>query len=263
MSTIEFEFEGASWRVAVEPANHAFELTLKGPRTRMGRWSAESWSIEWDAEVTDDFTRALLEHLEESLDQIMLDVVVLKAARPAAEANDEAADAAEVGHVGGRPLGVSTDDWPRFQDVPMQHLVTVPKAAIPAELGAATDVVAVALFCYQPNLNEAFTPDTDQSAVLFLTAADLSRGESAPPDGYLDDEELARAALTYHPSQISMAELRSISFAGGSPIWIQGAESKPDFGAFLFQFDEELVPMNLGDAGVMYVFENAAWWQCY
>jgi hypothetical protein len=33
-------------------------------------------------------------------------------------------------------------------------------------------------------------------------------------------------------------------------------------GPLLVQFDESLVPMNLGDAGVMYVFPDTAFWQC-
>lgn len=32
---------------------------------------------------------------------------------------------------------------------------------------------------------------------------------------------------------------------------------------FLMQFDESFVPMNMGDSGVMYVYTDAAFWQCY
>ena len=32
---------------------------------------------------------------------------------------------------------------------------------------------------------------------------------------------------------------------------------------FLMQFGESFVPMNLGDSGVMYVYRDAAFWQCH
>ena len=32
---------------------------------------------------------------------------------------------------------------------------------------------------------------------------------------------------------------------------------------FLMQFDESLVPINLGDCGIMYVFVECAWFQCH
>ncbi len=40
-----------------------------------------------------------------------------------------------------------------------------------------------------------------------------------------------------------------------------GALDEP--GEYVFQFDERLVYMNLGDMGMMYVFTNTAFWQCY
>ena len=47
----------------------------------------------------------------------------------------------------------------------------------------------------------------------------------------------------------------------GFPIWLQGDEDSG--GEFLFQFDEALAYTNLGDSGVMYVFDDTAFWQCH
>lgn len=34
-------------------------------------------------------------------------------------------------------------------------------------------------------------------------------------------------------------------------------------GALIAQFDRSFVDINLGDMGVMYVFEDTAFWQCH
>ena len=47
--------------------------------------------------------------------------------------------------------------------------------------------------------------------------------------------------------------------AGGLPLWIQGEDHVGDF---LLQFDDGFVDVNLGDAGVMYVFTDRQFWQC-
>lgn len=45
---------------------------------------------------------------------------------------------------------------------------------------------------------------------------------------------------------------------GGQALWLQGAEHD---GSFLMQFDEQFVNVNLGDARIMYLFEDTAFWQ--
>ncbi len=47
----------------------------------------------------------------------------------------------------------------------------------------------------------------------------------------------------------------------GEPMWIQEPELVAS--RFVMQFDADLVSINLGDNGIMYVFENTAFWQCY
>ena len=47
---------------------------------------------------------------------------------------------------------------------------------------------------------------------------------------------------------------------GGNPIWLQENEGAT---GFIMQFDEEFVSMNMGDSGVMYLYEANGFWQCY
>ena len=80
-----------------------------------------------------------------------------------------------------------------------------------------------------------------------------------------DDESADAASGEGGASRGALKELRSAIYnlpgrVGGEPLWLQSEE---DGGSFLFQFDEALVPMNLGDCGIMYVFDDTAYWQCH
>jgi hypothetical protein len=147
----------------------------------------------------------------------------------------------------------------------MEHILTIDARELPG----AKDSFAV--FVSSTELNEAYEPDTDESAVVLLDEKDLARGEwkGAPPPRLLDAAGIDVVAVDV-PSAVfdadneELEELRSLLFqapgrAGGFPIWMQGDEYE---GPLLVQFDESLVPMNLGDAGVMYVFRDTAFWQC-
>lgn len=50
--------------------------------------------------------------------------------------------------------------------------------------------------------------------------------------------------------------------AHGGPLWLQDGPEGVDPN-FLFQFDEGLASINLGDCGVMYVFFDDISWQCH
>lgn len=56
-------------------------------------------------------------------------------------------------------------------------------------------------------------------------------------------------------------QLFNCAYLGGQPLWLQSDEHHAPF---IGQFDEQLAPdLNLGDSGVMYLFEDTAFWQCY
>ncbi len=47
----------------------------------------------------------------------------------------------------------------------------------------------------------------------------------------------------------------------GDPIWLQSNDGGPN--GFIMQFDEKFIDINLGDSGIMYVYNDYAFWQCY
>jgi hypothetical protein len=190
------------------------------------------------------------------------------------ERDETAATSGVTSHVGGAPVGIGPDTWPRHgqrADPRMEHLLTLVAADLPG--GALPGGMAgFALFVSNRSDNLASTPGTDETAVVPLDAADLSAGEwtGAPPP-----RELARCALRITPIDVPTevfaheptgpdvevlrdALLRCPGYALGEPIWLQDDAFD---GEFVCQLDGALVPMNLGDQGVLYVFTDRAFWQ--
>ncbi len=165
-------------------------------------------------------------------------------------------DASTLSRVGGSPPGALA--WPEHDGAPMVHLLTLDVRGLALGLPASTDAVSV--FISSVWENEAWEPGTPETAVVHRTEADLA-GPAATPPEHDDDDRLEPAGLALKDAAgLSDEELYKHSFAGGAPIWLQGDEGG---GTFVLQFDESLVPVNLGDAGIMYVFGDDAWWQCH
>jgi len=214
----------------------------------------------------------------------------------------EAGPAAGASRVGGSGFALG-GRHPHKDGKPMTHIVTLTAADVPALAGRLRDAAAVAVYVAQPDFNEAYTPYSADSAVVMLTAADLMAGPGPKTEGELEElgivvstvevAEATFAALDEDEdggddgdggddddddgdaaagdageggtSRGALKELRRAIYnlpgrAGGEPLWLQYEE---DGGSFLFQFDEALVPMNLGDSGIMYVFDDTAYWQCH
>lgn len=190
------------------------------------------------------------------------------------ERDEAAATTTMRSHIGGTPVGISADAWPRRgkrADPRMEHLLTLAAADLPGGAWPGGSA-AIALFISDRRNNLASTPDTDETAVVALGAAALSEGESA---GWPPPRELARCALRITPVDVPVevfsgepsepdvealrdALLRSPGYALGEPIWLQDDAFD---GAFVCQLDASLIPMNLGDQGVLYVFTDRAFWQ--
>lgn len=113
-----------------------------------------------------------------------------------------------------------------------------------------------------------------QAAPAFPLFGDLSekkmrsRGEKLDalqdPNGFKHYDLLAKH--TDRPEG-DVGRVRSIVYASkgyalGGPLWLQDGDAGED-DSFLFQFDEGLCPINLGDCGVMYVFDHGVSWQCH
>jgi predicted DNA-binding WGR domain protein len=180
---------------------------------------------------------------------------------------------------GGPPIGVTEETRPRYDGAFMHHLVTLDLDEVPElrkQHEALAKARAVALFISDAMNNDAFDEDTNETAVVVLGAKDIARGEWTGPavadpkpsalaawpvdvpvrvftfdryaDGVDDDEPIAEL----HD------ELMSECRAGGQLVAWSGDDD--DDGSWLFQFNEDLVEVNLGDAGTMYVFTDHAYW---
>lgn len=178
---------------------------------------------------------------------------------------------AGLGRVGDVALGVGEDRWPTHgeDDEPMEHVITLDLRQLPSLRSSFGDAIGVAVFISSRDDNEAYEPDNDEVSFVTVEEADLARGEH-DPSGEGDctalrvtPVEVPVAAFSYGDE--SLEPLRGAIYqlggrAGGEPLWLQDEEH---YGPFLMQLDESLVHMNLGDAGILYIFEDTAFWQCH
>jgi antitoxin component YwqK of YwqJK toxin-antitoxin module len=164
--------------------------------------------------------------------------------------------------IGGAAPGVGADRWPMHDDEPMAHLFTMDLATMP-ELAEGRSARAISVFCASPDYNEAWEPNSGWTEVLFTTADQLG-DDVALPEGVEADHEATFEPVAVHADLSNDDMRKEIWRAGarvlGEPIWLQSDEY---WGDFLMQFDESFCHMNLGDSGVMYVFADTAFWQCY
>lgn len=215
----------------------------------------------------------------ELIQQLASEILATSASKPTTlyllEATGAALAPGSVARLDGNPIGVSPDAWPEFNGKPMEHLITVDLQAMPdLQTGAFANTRAIALFISDRLMNEAYAPNTQETAIIALSQADIDNGELAH-----NPHENTKAASAYRVTAVQvpesvfdesldteetpLAKLRDAlfarSYAGGKPLWLQFDEHQ---GHFLWQFDEMLIDANLGGAGVMYVFADCAFWQC-
>lgn len=204
----------------------------------------------------------------------------------------EPADPGELNRVGAPPPNLPREEWPHRDGddaSPMEHMVTIDLESMPTLAERVRpDVRAVSVFVFNPEYNEAWSPFSSDAEVLQWTSDQLERGddpteERSEREGNAGDEDEAERleitavdvpngvfdnpyALEPEERDPTVEQLRDSVYqaparAGGAPIWLQ--EDQAPSPHFLFQFDEEFIPMNLGDMGVMYVFAETAFWQCH
>lgn len=205
----------------------------------------------------------------------------------------------QISRVGGLPIGVDATAWPRRDGAPMVHVLTVDLEQHP--FYQPDGVRALALFISSPRDHEAYQPRNDYTRVVLLSEADLKKGEPAWPEGLDRSEALQAGTLRYEDAPtLTAEELYKHSYLGFLPQWLQGDDAGEfgEFGPddeydgdedeydgdedgeddeddegdvrpgapqnFVMQFDEGLIPgINLGDAGIMYVYAETAWFQCH
>jgi antitoxin component YwqK of YwqJK toxin-antitoxin module len=169
--------------------------------------------------------------------------------------------------IGGVAPGVGLDRWPHRDGKPMAHVVTLDLASLPALASRFPGARALSLFMAEPRRNGAYVPGNDWTALVRSDEAQLA-GEAAAPSGLeLLPEAGYEVVPTSVPSKVwaRSSELRSQlhqvgARVGGRPTWVQDPAHR---GALVMQLDESFAPLNLGDAGVLYVFEDTAFWQCH
>ncbi len=180
-------------------------------------------------------------------------------------------DDAGYNQIGGMPPGIDVERWPTFDDQPMVHLFTLDVDTMPAMRGVLGDQVrTVSVFCHNPELNEATSPGNAWTAVVTSTDEEISGQPIARPKGVAGGRPryFEPVAVEVSPrvwkddpeDRLRNAIFQAHARVLGEPIAIQEDIHMDNL---LVQFDERFVDINLGDSGVMYVFEDTAFWQCY
>ncbi len=187
--------------------------------------------------------------------------------------SDKAPNGSDLNVRYGPAPGVGKDRWPVFNDEPMHHLFTLDVRTMP-ELSdrVGDDFRTVSLFISNPDMNEAYEPYNNETEIIFSTQEQVDAVPVFSKGVAIDEKTLGFDVVAVDvDSGVWCEESREndlcqeIFGAGarvlGEPIWLQSDELTD--GSFLLQFDESFVDVNLGDSGVMYVFSDSAFWQCY
>ncbi|MEM9071200.1 MAG: BRCT domain-containing protein [Myxococcota bacterium] len=170
---------------------------------------------------------------------------------------------------GGTPPGIGAARWPKLEDEPMEHLFTLDLQTMPLLAKRFGTARTMSVFCATPGNNEAYEPYNGFTAVVFSTPEQVAEGALAPPEGTnVAGERGFEPVAIQVPTDVwhGNGELRTQLFRQGARVlgqeqWVQGDEGGG--GQFVMQFDESFVGINLGDSGVMYVYADTAFWQCY
>jgi antitoxin component YwqK of YwqJK toxin-antitoxin module len=171
--------------------------------------------------------------------------------------------------IGGLPPGVTADEWPTCGDEPMVHLFTLDLATMPELRQQLGGKRTFSFFMASPEMNEAYEPGNEQTAVVMLDDAQVGSEGEAPEDTVVRDTQYFEPVRVEVPSRVFFAgggELYKAIYGAharvlGDPIWLQSEEDGG--GTFVMQLDEGFVDVNLGDMGVLYVYEDGGFWQCH
>ena len=209
-------------------------------------------------EIKELMSRAVLSKLEK--------VTIYLLYKEGNDANDK-----DVTRCDGVPIGVSDETWPQYNGKPMEHLLTLDLDEMPTmKKGILENKRAISLFINDRDENEAFEKNNKDTSVMLLSNSDIERvtapsGSAGKKITIIPIDVPVDVFSTEGSNIDEIIEIRDMllddvcAYVGGGPVWMQGDESTDNF---LFQFDERLIDVNLGDSGVMYVFANTAFLQC-
>jgi hypothetical protein len=195
-----------------------------------------------------------------------------------------------VNQIFGIPPGVDDSRWPlTLSGAPMVHILTLDLRTAPGV--GSTPARAIAFFLADPDTNDAlFEPVPAFMKVLYLSEEDIAKGviakdspakTTASPRPYPYEAHSFAVAIPFTCTRVEVPsaifgmwglpeepseELQEVAsavgsrlpgFAGGRPTSDDATHMHPN-GKFVMQFNESLVPINLGDAGTMFVFDDVA-----
>ncbi|WAS99397.1 hypothetical protein [Nannocystis punicea] len=176
--------------------------------------------------------------------------------------DEPAADA--VARIGGTPRGVVTA--PVDREEPMTHIITLDLAQLPELAARHPGSRSVSLYLPDPDTGERH----GHGELVWTSEAELARAPGSTEDAVtlrvepfdvpvqiFEGEELEGAA-----KRVRGIVYASAGYANGGALWLQDGPPGVE-PSFIFQFDESLCHINLGDSGVMYVFDGDIEWQCH
>ncbi|PCC75236.1 hypothetical protein SAMN02745121_04041 [Nannocystis exedens] len=176
--------------------------------------------------------------------------------------DEPAADA--VARIGGTPRGVATPPVDRKEA--MTHILTLDLAQLPELAARRPGVRSLSLYLPDPDTGERHR----HGALVWTREEELGRAPGSTEDAAtllvevfdVPAQIFAGGELTGAAKRVRRIVYGSPGYVGGGPLWLQDGDPgvDPDF---LFQFDESLAHINLGDSGVMYVFAGDIDWQCH
>ncbi|MCB9566520.1 MAG: hypothetical protein H6710_04780 [Myxococcales bacterium] len=173
----------------------------------------------------------------------------------------------EVGRAGGAAIGAPASAIPARRGEAMTHVLTLDLAAMPELAARHPGVRALALFLPDPEYGEHH----EDGVLMPIPSEALAEAAAAPADedaaAILVEGFDVPAVIFGGSCEGDLKRIRGLVYQAsgyclGGPLWLQDGDPGLD-PSFVGQFDESLAYINLGDMGVMYLFEGWITWQCH
>ena len=179
-----------------------------------------------------------------------------------------------ISRVFGVPIGIGDQEWPKKPSgTPLIHMLSLDFKEAP-EL-ARHNARAVSIFVDDPDVNDClFEPNPLNARIVFLSEAQIASGVTAKvkakPARPIKVTPLSVPTAAFTTDVLDFEEGTPLEklynalfglegLAAKQPIWTSMGYGHK--GKFVLQFSELLVPINLGDSGTMYVFDDVAFFQ--
>jgi hypothetical protein len=181
------------------------------------------------------------------------------------ERDDTQPEESTIARIGGSPIGVAERAVPQFDDEAMTHIFTLDLADFPEIASRFDGARALSLYLPDPGYAEHHHSGElvpVQEANLQDSPGDIEGAASIAIQAYDVPMAAFDAEVDGDLKRVREILYSQSAYALGGPLWLQDGEpgADPDF---LLQFDESFADINLGDAGIMYLFDGDIDWQCH